>query len=467
MFCICENLYWGVGEAHFRKDVQTMKNCYNPNEFAYLGSDSEMLQAAVDAAAKSGAIVEIPSHNTRTGKNYWTITKAIELHSGSVVILKNSHLRLDDGVYCNIFKNSNGCTELAKTPSGRQFDIRITGIGNAVLDGGNHNGLTEKTQHKNGLPSIIANTSIHFHNVERITIENLRIINQRYWGMTFHFCSEGRISNIDFMALNDSPNQDGIDLRTGCNRFIIENITGCTGDDSIALTCLDSKNEKQFKVEGLDIDLHSVIIRNVSTYVTGNHAIVRLLNHGGRKLYNIIIENILDRSISMSGDFRPCAAVRIGEQFYYSESGPAKPGDTYGITVRNLVTCARFAVFISCTLQDAFINNIQLCKDGGTGVFFNTGNMRNIHISDIRYSMNCETLETAMDAGEIFRFKKLCAVYFNDADCQNISVNGVTAGKSLSAVFGGTGDVSLSVRDIILLNTETVIVDGKNIKVIS
>jgi len=440
-----------------------LKNCFNPNEFAYLADDSAMIQAAVDAAAENGSIVEIPRINIRTGKDYWNITKAIELHTGSVVILQSSCLRLADGVYCNIFKNSNGRKEIAKTKQGRQYNIRIIGIGNAILDGGNHNGLTEKIQLTNGLPHIIENTSIHFHNVERFSIENLRIINQRHWGMTFHFCSDARISNIDFSAHNNAPNQDGIDLRTGCNRFIIENITGCTGDDTIALTNLDGKFERLMAVEGADVDIHSVIIRNISTYVTGNHAIVRLLNHGGRKLYNVIVENILDRSPVNA--YRVCAAVRIGEQHYYSESGPAKLGDTYGITVRNVITNARFAVFVSCTLQDAYINNIQLHGNGGFGVFFNKGVMRNIHIRDLQYSMDCECTETSLDAGKIFKFDKLSAVYFNDPDCENITVQGVTAGRSLTSVFAGKGKVSLSARDITCLNPETKLEDGEGINV--
>ncbi|NMA94904.1 MAG: hypothetical protein GX974_02565 [Clostridiales bacterium] len=422
-----------------------------------------MIQAAIDAAKDSGVKVQIPRVNLRTGKNRWEITRSIELYTGTVVELDNCHLRLVDNVYCNIFKNFNGRKELGNTMEGRQYDIHIYGMGNAILDGGKHNGLTEKTQLINGLPSIIENTSIHFHNVERFTIENIRIINQRHWGMTFHYSSEGRISNIDFMAHNNAPNQDGIDLRTGCNNIIIENITGCTGDDTVALTCLDGSTERLLAVDNMDPDLHSIIVRNISTYVTGNHAIVRLLNHGGKKLYNIIVENILDRS---PDGYRPGAAVRIGEQHYYSDSGPARLGDTYGITVRNVVTRARFGIFISCTLQDAYIDNIQLFKDGGTGIFFNEGIMRNIHIKDVRYSMDCETDEISIDGGAIFRFDSLCAIYFNNANCKLVSVQGVTAGNSLSSVFGGSGDVSLKAEDIITLNPDTRLVGGEDIEII-
>ncbi len=439
-----------------------MEEYCHPNQFCDLADDAAMLQAAVDQARQTGQIVLVPAFNQRTGQPIWRISRAIELYSGSSIILAGAHLRLEDGVYCNIFKNSHNSQPEGLLQAGRQSDIRIMGQGNAVLDGGEHNGLTEKTQGQNGLPSIIANTSIHFHNVERLTIANLRIINQRYWGMTFHYCSEGRISNIEFMAHNNAPNQDGIDLRSGCSRFIIENITGCTGDDTIALTALDGKTEGQLRVEDADPSIHSVIIRNVSTYVTGNHAIIRLLNHGGRKIYNVIIENILDRSDGVK--YRPGAAVRIGELHYYSESGMARPGDTWGITVRNVKTCARFGVFIACTLQDSLLENIQLFGSGGTAVFFSGGSMRNIKLENIHYTMDCASSETSLDGGVRFKFDQLCAVYFNESDCQNLLVRDLTAGQSLQAVFGGSGPVQLEASGVRRLNDETKLVSGGTIK---
>ena len=91
--------------------------------------------------------------------------------------------------------------------------------------------------------------------------------------------------------------------------------------------------------------------------------------------------------------------------------------------------------------------------------------MRNIHIRDLQYSMDCECTETSLDAGKIFKFDKLSAVYFNDPDCENITVQGVTAGRSLTSVFAGKGKVSLSARDITCLNPETKLEDGEGINV--
>ena len=54
-----------------------MKSVYSPNDFLHLPSDSEMIQAAVDEAAKYGATVEIPRYNERTGKFLWQIDKTV------------------------------------------------------------------------------------------------------------------------------------------------------------------------------------------------------------------------------------------------------------------------------------------------------------------------------------------------------------------------------------------------------
>lgn len=259
----------------------------NPNAYAHLEDDAAMIQAAVDDAAQSGERVEIPRRNARTGKDIWILPRAIRLYSGSTVILDNCHLRLADGAFDNIFKNSIARTEEAAHVENRQYDICIAGMGNAVLDGGNHNGLVERNAREKGLSTLV-NTLIHFHNAQRIVVENLRMVNARYWGMTFHFCSHGRVSNLHFQSCGHCPNQDGIDLRLGCCDFLLENITGYTQDDSIALTCLNDAAIQ--KVAGMDDSIHNVIIRNIAT--NSLCANVRLLNHYGRKLYNVIIENV-------------------------------------------------------------------------------------------------------------------------------------------------------------------------------
>ena len=73
-----------------------MNNPFNPNFYANLDSDSAMIQAAVDAAAKTGDAVTIPRYNARTDSRVWNITEAILLPDHATIYLDNCHLRHAD-----------------------------------------------------------------------------------------------------------------------------------------------------------------------------------------------------------------------------------------------------------------------------------------------------------------------------------------------------------------------------------
>jgi polygalacturonase len=180
---------------------------------------------------------------------------------------------------------------------------------------------------------------------------------QRWWGMTFTFCEKGTISNIDFQATNITPNQDGIDLRAGCHDIVIENISGRTGDDTIALTALGVYKgglSEMLKVDDKCEDIYNVIIRNIHSQVTGGHHIVRLLNHDGVNLYNILIDGIID----CSDDLRAKAALKIGDA-RYSHVRKAVLGETRNITARNIISRAKSGVNLGGTVADSYFSNIQ------------------------------------------------------------------------------------------------------------
>ena len=299
--------------------------------------DTAYLQNLIDASDTA----VIPKTNPLTGDEIWIISSPLLLTSGKTVILDGAHLRLADGVYSNIFATEPPIGA-PKAADDLLHDIHILGQSGAVLDGGNHNSLTEKTALKNGLPHILNNTFVYFRGVERFSVKNLRAVNPRYWGLTFVFCSHGEISGIEFEAANNAPNQDGIDLRVGCHDIVIENITGSTGDDTVALTGLLGYTGMQQCINGLSPDIHDVVIRDISAYVTGGHGIVRLLSHDGVRLHHISIENVYDRSIDCDG-VRCQAAIRIGDR-NYSGIRPAAPEDMHDITVDNVTTNALIAV---------------------------------------------------------------------------------------------------------------------------
>lgn len=457
-------------------------NCYNPNYYAHLEDDSAMIQAAVDAAAKTGETVTVPRYNERTGLNIWNIERAIRLHSGSVVCLDNCVLRQADVMFENIFINSNQNTPLGFTREGRQYDIKIYGRGNALLDGGNHNGLTESTQNNPGMKPVLFNSMINFVNTQRVHIKNLRIINQRYWAIVFHYSSHCSISNIDFYAPHTIPNQDGIDLRTGCSHFLIENITGCTGDDTVALTCLKSSFDEDIKQAGLDDAIHHVIIRNINSCTPC--ALVRLLNHSGKLLHNVIIENIMESTERdpahsrgkenepldfKTNNFRAGACVRIGENFYNKDGAKAQLDETYNVTVRNVTGRMRTGIRVNCALNNAVFDNVQLYGDGGTGVYFGEGKIKNVRVSNIGYSLKHEPCPTDDNLSEnhfnqqlnpqVNPDRKLCAVYFKETEAENITFQNIHASDKLTAVFGGNGIVTMKAENIVRENSETLLFD--------
>ena len=319
----------------------------NFDYMAHLG-DTAYLQKQIN---ENDEII-IPRENPLTGDALWLIRRRLVLDSGKTVILDGAHLRLDDGIYEQIFATE---PEMGMDQTPKE-NIKIIGKNGAVLDGGNFNGLTEKTQRKNGLPRVLNNSPIFFRNVTGFEISGLGILEQRYWGMTFHNCSEGVIRDISFEANNGAPNQDGIDLRMGCHHIVIENIVGKTGDDTVALTALRSRLRHPFIPEDACPDIHDVVIRNVVAECTGGHGIIRLLCHDGCKVYNITVEDILDKAVD--GGRRSQAAIRIGDP-HYATISHAKDEDMYNLTVRRVRTDAPAAIKLHGNPANFVVEDIE------------------------------------------------------------------------------------------------------------
>ena len=329
------------------------------------------IQKMIDRAVEKG-----DCFTTVTGN--WEIEKTILIPSGFTLILENCHLIMVEGTYCNMFTNANCRTREGRTQEGKDKDIRIEGRGRVILDGGQYNGLSERTYNKEDGPHITVNCMLLFANVEGFSISNLHIRNQRYWGMAFYFCQNGKISNIDFKAdctyVDDhnvkrsvlsrefplswvwAENADGIDIRSGCHDIIIENITGFTQDDTIALTGIYGRGEKLYEVTGCDYDIYNIVVKNIMS--ASLFANVRLLNQGGVKLYNVLIDTIVDTSKACPCLTRGSSGVRIGDHNMYG-TRHATSGETYNITVRNVISRAISPLNVVCEMKNFTFDNIM------------------------------------------------------------------------------------------------------------
>ncbi len=318
-------------------------------------NDSPTIQKMIDDAPVGGEVTI--GVNPRTGDGNWEIGQPISLPSDITVYIDNATLRLADDVFCNIFYSETAFDEHL-TVEQEQKNIRIIGKGNAVLDGGKHNGKTETTA---GVPDIVKNTFVFFRNVDGFEVKNLTMKNSRWWANTYVFCENGIIENITFDARNTAPNQDGIDLRIGCNNITINNIYGVTGDDTIALTALLHKFDTRWQVEGKDTEIHHVTITNVRALCSGGHGVIRLLAQDGNKVRDITIDTVYDLSIDNGGPRCGQGLIRIGESGY-STIKQNEPGDIDRVTVSNVTSRANSAVYVgtkNVTWEHLAIHNIK------------------------------------------------------------------------------------------------------------
>lgn len=327
---------------------------------------SDQIRKAVENESRTAVI---------TGN--WEIEQAVRLPSNFTLVLEDCHLRMADGVYENMFVNEHHDTELGKTLAGRDRNISIVGRGEAILDGGTYNGLSERTQRTNGLPPIWKNNLILFTNVDGFHMSGFSCHNQRWWALNFIYCANGYVGNLDFRACDiyvdeDGTehhglkrekyaqvlvkNADGVDLRKGCHHVVIENLTGFTEDDTVALTALNGKMEAHFAVEGLPEDICHVEVRNIRSAAFCSN--VRLLNQGGTKLHDILVDGVYDVGHQSPYMDRGGNALRLGDTHMYGDRHATKE-ETYNITLRNIVGAGINVLSIAGAIDNLVMQHIE------------------------------------------------------------------------------------------------------------
>jgi hypothetical protein len=331
---------------------------------------AEYITAKIKDAIQDGSRTAVIS-----GK--WEIDTAVRIPSNFTVVLKDCHLRLADGCYSNAFVNEHHDTEVGRTIEGTDRNISIVGIGEAIIDGGKYNGLSERNHSRDGLPPIWKNNLILFTNVDGFKISGISCHNQRWWAINLYYCRNGYVGNIEVSA-NDIgidadgneyhglvrekydevlvKNADGVDLRVGCHDIVIENITGFTEDDTIALTALSGRSERGFAVEGLSSDIHHVTIRHIHSAAFCTN--VRLLNQGGTSLHDIEIDDVVDMARECDKLDHGLYAVRVGDTRLYG-SRHATEEETYNITIKNVVGRGDYAVSLAGRMKNLVLFGIE------------------------------------------------------------------------------------------------------------
>ena len=383
--------------------------------------------------------------NARTGKEQWDIDEAIILCSDIEIVLDNCYIRRTDASLDNVFRNFDDDAVRA-TIEEEQKNIVIRGVGNAVIDGGKTNGLTEATSGKDGFPNVEKNNVIRFHNLNGLKLLDFTILNPRWWAINLLFVENALLSGLNIISLPDSPNQDGIDIRLGCNNILIQNIFGQSGDDFIALSGFyGTSASDKYAVSGKSIDIHDIIIKNIMA-TSSDCAIVALRNHDGVKLYNVTIDTVYDTLSSQAitekmpkffnrFDFNsykspksPYAVVRIGQDNYIHIRECAN-GEIFGLHVTNIHSRINTAVMINVSLENSYFGNIYATNEvdrvvttGSCSLHHNFGaDLKNVVFENIFYDC-CDNADSiALDFDTNNREHTMTNVFVRNAFIGNSS----------------------------------------------
>ncbi len=378
----------------------TLPDVITPNEF--VGTDIERINQAIEVAADAGCRAVIPRVNLVDGqrRDTWLLDSAILLHSDTTLELDNCHLKLSDRCRDNFMRSANcglGITDIEPMQN-----IHIRGIGHVVLEGADRprasgdSGKTLGTRTYGTDAGVEGesqlgdwrNIGILLAFVEHFSIENITVKDSHCWAISLERCAHGTLRDLDFEssgykmidhARQTILNQDGIDLRLGCHDILIDNITGYTGDDLVALTAIPRSDRPagglastmvsagEDRGDGLD-DIRHIIVRNVKGYCAGRHHIIRLLNTSGVKMHDILVDGLIDTS---PDDLRCKAAVKIGDNNY--GGGVAPLGDTSRIMVSNVTSQSQHTILIGGSLADSILTNLIRYGSPGDAVTVQAG----------------------------------------------------------------------------------------------
>ena len=307
-------------------------------------NDSQAVDAALFVSRKAESRTLIFKGKT------FILTKAVELPSNTTVIIDNCTITQADCTFDNIFRGNNYVID-PENPFDYVLDvrplknIRIIGRGNAVISGCDHN---RKIYHPFFKEEQLAvgdyygwrTHLLHFADLDGFEIANIKVEKSRGWAIVLGMSKNGYIHDIEFDT--HVKNGDGINLRHGAAHILVENITGFTSDDTIALNGTPGKFPATRKPHNLytgnpwlkellkrsddSRNFHHIEIRNLK--VAGTYHAIIMLCTGGAKMHDIKISDITDTGK------RNCHLVDLYTGYGYGSG--YNPGDIHDVEISNI-----------------------------------------------------------------------------------------------------------------------------------
>lgn len=327
-----------------------------PNMYA-LGTQTERIQRAVEEARQRTGKVVIPRYDMVEKTDVWLLDKAILLPGDMELELNNCKIKLSDKCRDNFIRSANAGLGISNVLPLR--NIRITGIGNVLLEGagnprstGDHNKILSRDP--NGFGQSYGsdagkkgenqrggwrNHAIILAHVDVFQISGVKLKDYHGHGLVLERCTNGIVKDITFdvrQAVNvlgadrQVLNQDGLGVRFGCKNIIIENCKGRSGDDFINIGLTDTRvgaGEENVNVvsgskyAGESDNISNIYLQNWQDFYSISHRAIRIMPVGKLRIKNVFIENMIINPLSNQG-------------LVIEHAGNIK-----GLFVRNISTC--------------------------------------------------------------------------------------------------------------------------------
>lgn len=192
------------------------------------------------------------------------ISDSIIIPSNRTVYIKNARIKMDDESYINIIRFFDTYNVLAE-------DVKVIGLGNAVLDGNVLNNDDDYATHGTSDVTIDAMkyVSIYLNNVDGFEIKSLNIVDYMHWCFFTRMCDNGLIDDIFLSYGFETHNQDGFDIAADTHNITLSNIRAMTDDDALGLFA--SKNTPASAIGG---GVSNITVENFKSYYTPARAII-------------------------------------------------------------------------------------------------------------------------------------------------------------------------------------------------
>lgn len=361
----------------------------SPNQFDG-ATQHYRIQAALDFLERRGGegVLELGVDTISTPPtSKWIISSALLVHDNLTISLKASTLKLADGVFDNIVRNKGVVFDPAN-PNGvalelnenRNVKIIGTGLGECFIEGPD---VPYTAPHPINGGSAIPwvgdffgwrTIGILLANCKNYELTGFTMRKTTCWGISQERGCDGmHIHDIGFDTT--VKNGDGIDFRMGCSNGLVENISGSTSDDTVAMTALLNWQTSYpsgnyiwpLQVSGdashpLGDNIENITVRDIKSSSLANQ--VRLLITNGAKMSDITVSDVEDSGVVAVTQ----VIVQTG-----AYGTPSQLGDMTNITVNGIVSnYSNLPLNVDIPIKDSQFNFIRQKKAGGQVYKLNT-----------------------------------------------------------------------------------------------